>query len=241
MMTGDATPSVAPPRDERGMRFPTFLREVLAVILGIVLALGADAWWEDRQEAERGRALRASIRAELEGDSVMRAALRTDAARGVAAMNRILVQIHGSGEPDLDSIRADLQQAMSLTARAEGLETYGAALSSGEIRFLEAPGLERALSGYAEAVEVLRHNDTFFLETVTVGEFGRAVARHGGLIQLVGRSARYPSDLANALADPSFRGGLEMLSFVWGNRVLQVQGLEAASDTVLVHFDGNGR
>lgn len=224
----------------RTLRLPTFVRELLAVILGILLALAGDAWWEDRQEARRGLELRDAIRNELLADSVMRNGMITDTERGFGAMQRLLAQIHGP-DPDADSVLTHMGNVMGLTAQADGLETYRAAVSSGDVRLLRDPELERALSIYDEVVGVLSRNNDFFLETVTTGEFGRGLARHGGLIQIMGRSPRYERSLDEALADPGFRGGLEMLSYVWQNRSAQSQGLQQAADSLLAVLDRRAR
>ena len=56
--------------------WPRLLVEGLVIVVSILLAFAIDAWWEDRQEAEKARLQIERVVAELESNAVLIAALR---------------------------------------------------------------------------------------------------------------------------------------------------------------------
>jgi len=215
--------------------------EGLAIVVGILLALGADAWWERRADIARERALLADLEAEfiVTGREITEAInWHGDNERG----SRRLYQIALSEQPlpgviQLDSlIRIAMVDARSFNA---GDGAYRALMSSGDLRFLRDDSLRYALAGWegvlADAIEdeawVFRDVQQEFVPYL----MGRL--HLGGIyaVQLEGEILEHSSIRAyeTLLRDLRFQNYL--LTKVNGEAVIQreLSDLQAAADQII--------
>ena len=142
-------------RPSRVLSAPTLgraLAEIAIIVAGVLIALGADAWWTERQDDERGRAYLARIAEDLRDDQAM--FLRTaeeDAERMVAADAYLRWVEHD------DDIPADSVRRMILLTQAGMLYPLRAATwkdlaSSGGLPLIEDPEVRNLLLGYYESI-----------------------------------------------------------------------------------------
>ena len=128
---------------------PRLLRlgtEFIVVVFGVLVALGADAWWDRRSERELERYYLEAISADLLADSV---ALRFTTDR-VEAMRPLYLDslVHGEGTFERDEagpqiVMLRLGPALKLTS-----PTFDDLVSSGNLRVIRSPELRTALRGY---------------------------------------------------------------------------------------------
>ncbi len=133
--------------------------EGLAILLSILLALGADAWWDRRGDLEREQSLLDDLEAEF-------IATQEEIGRSIEwheqnerDSRRLYLIAVGEeaapGTPQLDTlVRAAMVDARSFNA-ADGV--YRAVVSAGDFRFVQDDSLRYALAGWesvlADALE----------------------------------------------------------------------------------------
>lgn len=154
------------------------LREFMVIVAGVLAALGAQAWWENRQEREREHAYLVQLFADTrENERRLAEAIAEDSVSGLATA-RTLTALEGSGPtPAPDT----LVQWISLAGRASDFKpltgTYRALLGTGDLRLLRNDTLRALLVTYAASMDSERDRFQQLRGVVlnTIGPFARAV------------------------------------------------------------------
>jgi hypothetical protein len=147
-----------------------FLRELIVIVLGVLIALAVDAAWSYRQERMQEREHIEALIGDFEED---RARLSEVAARfdTIAAAAEALTSLgpRREGAPSADSLGRLLRNAV----RGDRFEPRSAARTdlevSGGLRVLRDARLRRELSTYTSELDRIRNRTETFLEQTNTG------------------------------------------------------------------------
>lgn len=149
----DNSPAPAPvpaPVARRWATLRSAVREFAIIVAGVLVALGAQAWWEHSQELEReGEYLEQLLVDTRENERRLGRAVSEDSASAVA-LAAVVDALTGSGPaPPADSLHGAIAQAGSRADFKPVTGTYGALLSTGDLRLIRNDSLRSALVNYA--------------------------------------------------------------------------------------------
>ena len=225
-------------------RLGGLLREVAVIVVGVSVALGADAMYErQRDKAERDRILR-SFRADLRLDS---AEFASAFGPTEGATSRLLAMIDNpSAVVDPIDLAAALRESIFYPGGLKEAATYREVTATGRISLIEDEALRGSLLRYyARSFTGLPPEMWAAYVADVHGAYERTLRRHLGsafleLVQCRSRATDYeacltpPSariDLAALRADPDFVEGLVGMA-LWagrfGNLIGRQRGLHEA-------------
>jgi hypothetical protein len=111
--------------------------EVGILFAGALLALGADAWWDERQERREEAAYIASIRDDLAANAVALDELEMRYRQIMAADSALLAHLQGTGtELEGDSLLYVTLRAFTMHYFRPTLGTYHDMIGSGSLRLI---------------------------------------------------------------------------------------------------------
>ncbi|MFC1574753.1 hypothetical protein ACFL5A_02140 [Gemmatimonadota bacterium] len=142
----DARTSPSPVR-----HFLSAMREVALIVMGVLIALGADSAWQYRQDRLEEKEILQSIRGEMLGDT-LQLQWRILMHRGIdVTVERILADWEAAGSPVTipDSILIQLFRRPTFQPTLSALE---ASLASGRFNLIQNPRLREALAGWPRDV-----------------------------------------------------------------------------------------
>jgi hypothetical protein len=153
-------PSRAPAEPPRRLRMPrgagwrTALREFLVIVAGVLAALGAQAWWEGRQEREREQEYLHQLLADVrENEHRLNDAIREDSA-GAHALSRVMRAMQAPEPlPAADSLLAWILRAGAASDFQPLTGTSGALLMTGDLRLVRNDTLRARLVAYSATLE----------------------------------------------------------------------------------------
>jgi hypothetical protein len=161
-----STPSPAP-FSELG-RWRGALREFVVIVAGVLAALGAQAWWEGREERGRERDYLAQLHADTrENERRLDDAIAVDSAAGRAA-ERLTAALYGPGPlPPADTVLRWIGDRTLASSDFQPLSgTYGALLATGDIRLIRTDSLRALLVAYDATLAHEQAMLRLFLEQV---------------------------------------------------------------------------
>ena len=132
--------------------WPRILAEGLVIVVSVLVALGADAWWDGRQDRREEWSRLSAVRVELGdayasyGDLLATIAARTDRIAEVLAQTND----YDGNEHRLDSLFFRLGPLTDPTPPTVALDD---AISAGALGLIESAEMRRALARYHAAVE----------------------------------------------------------------------------------------
>lgn len=141
------------------------LAEGVVIVVSVLLALSADAWWATQQDASRAREHLLALSRDFEQMST-----RIDSSLSVteAALNGAssLVPQLLSEAPELaaDSARARLFPLLTFEVFSPSTGAYSALVGSGELGLIESVALKRALSDFFGGFEDVRVSERVMVE-----------------------------------------------------------------------------
>jgi hypothetical protein len=139
--------------------------EVGILFAGALLALGADAWWDERQERREEAAYIASIRDDLAANAVALDELEMRYRQIMAADSALLAHLQGTGtELEGDSLLYVTLRAFTMHYFRPTLGTYHDMIGSGSLRLIRDRDIRDGLASFAEDVEVLQGAINLLLE-----------------------------------------------------------------------------
>jgi hypothetical protein len=145
------------------------LAELTLIVLGVLIALGANSWWENRSDRQRERSYLRQLLADVSETEVrLQQSIRIDSAN-LALVSRFLDaagEFH-AGEVDRAAAPpADSLGSWAVTAYASFIPlsgTYSALVQDGAIQLLRSDSLRFHIIAYAATIasaqEVLRHTE----------------------------------------------------------------------------------
>jgi hypothetical protein len=138
--------------DTSGWR--TAAREFAVIVTGVLVALGAQAWWESREERQREQEYLRQLLSEIRvNEARLVDAIRQDSVGG-AAVDRALEVIDGNGPlPPADSMVSWVSRAGSASDFKPLSGTYRALLGTGDLRLVRNDSLRALIVTYAAAMD----------------------------------------------------------------------------------------
>ena len=188
-------------------------REFTMLVVGVLIALSADAWWQERQARSEIDLLLDALVTELEEN---RAELTSALQRRVRLVeqNRALVEVFNDGAPypSVDSITPLVFSALGGRPPTLGFGAYDVLLARGSTEFVPADFLVRLTSHVGSARVGMRSDD--HVREGVIEDITDAIARNGGFLtttrQQFRRTRGLPSpanelDVAGLLGDPELQ------------------------------------
>jgi hypothetical protein len=131
-----------------------FGAEFLVVVAGILVALGLQAWWQDRQDASRGAEYERQLLSDVrETQRSLRESIVIDRAHSQVT-NVLARALYTPGTPTRGQALGWLQSYSGWTADPRPvLGNVNALIQTGEIRLVSNPTLRRAIISYASVME----------------------------------------------------------------------------------------
>jgi hypothetical protein len=216
-------------REAAGLSLPwkRLIAEMAVIVAGVLIALGADSWWERRQERRQAedylqqllvdfRTTERRLQGAIEGDT------RTSEVAG-----RVIDRAFRGQFPPTDSL--DLPTGYQFFHPLTG--TLTALVQGGDLRLLESDTLRFELVKYSSLIEhtetILRHTETLIWNSTERLALGRA--RHSQ--SALRRSANAGSgwgrvDVAGALNDPEIISALQVQAMASQIRLFNLRLLE---------------
>lgn len=158
-------------RFPRNARWKHALAEFVLIVAGVLAALGADAWWENRQDHERERTYLAQLVADTRGnerrleEALAQEQMQLEATKAVLGALRSAEPISG------DSARAWLtRRAFYYSDPRLLLGTFEALLQTGDLNLLRDDQVRSAVIAYANQVNA------------DMAEFGRWIEASSSLV-----------------------------------------------------------
>lgn len=129
------------------------LLETAIIVAGVLIALGADAWWDSRQELEERGALLSALTRDFRSTR-NRLAPILEQARSHAAQSGgyIDIVLQGRDVPD-DSLRALIGALGEITYFEPEMASYRTALSDGSIGLVRDDTLLQALADFEQGLD----------------------------------------------------------------------------------------
>jgi hypothetical protein len=127
-----------------------FAAELLVVVAGILVALGLQAWWQERQDTSRGAEYERQILSDVRvSERALRESIAFDAAH-YSATRLLSTALYDSDIPTRDQALQWLQSYTGWTADPRPiLGNVNALIQTGEIRLVSDPSARRAIISYA--------------------------------------------------------------------------------------------
>lgn len=144
----------------RSGNWQSLLLELVVVIVGVIIALGVDSWWEERQERQSERQHLVELEAEFT-ENIRRLDQTIHAIETNMSAARSLIGVLEDSRP-----RPDDEELMQLTWDAFGFPVYNPLfsaydnlVSTGEIRLIRNDMLKRNLAAFRANFDSLQNRD----------------------------------------------------------------------------------
>ena len=188
--------------------------EVFIIVVGIGLALSADAWWDDLQQDKRVRQHLTSLVRDFEQMSARADSSLTTATTAVAAGKKLQAAFNPGGPPlEPDSALAWVSRLLTYEVFSPGVGGYEALVASGDLEHLGNQELKRNLGEFFGSFEDMRVSERFLLEAQAQLIREEVFARYVGVERILGPFVE---------GFPSLRGApVDM----WGSSPILVNGL----------------
>lgn len=130
------------------------LREFAIVVLGVMAALGAQAWWEYHSERGRETAYLRQLNADArETELRLESAIRDDSIAAEATTRALAAMDGDAARPSADSLKTWIIDAGRSAEFRPLLGTYRAMVGTGDLRLIRNDSLRAALISYAASLE----------------------------------------------------------------------------------------
>jgi hypothetical protein len=209
------------------------LREFAIIVAGVLAALGAQAWWQHREDVGRERDyLRQLLADTRENGRRLDEAVARDSVTGVDAA-RLAAALYRPGPlPPPDTLLAWFTDAPVFSASDFRPLTgsYTALLTTGDIRLIRTDTLRSRLVGYEARLESERESLRFFFEQAfsDPGRLARALPfMRGTFIRDGGRprTGAAAIDWAKIRGDPEVAAIMFSIQAANANRVAHLRGM----------------
>ncbi|MEQ1857002.1 MAG: hypothetical protein ABL963_11045 [Longimicrobiales bacterium] len=190
----------APPAPAAPFRWATKAAEVMVIVVGILVALAGDAWWDGRVERREEREAIASLQNEFTASlrEVESASARHQ--ESAEAIRRLLAWTGPQPRlPGGDTVAVALNDAIgTYTTYNDRRGVLEGVIASGGLRLIQNDSLRAMLAGWPAVVEDLTEDEVLAMEL-----------RNGELLPYVYRlvpmdGSRFPRDFEALFADPYF-------------------------------------
>jgi hypothetical protein len=155
----EEAPPVEPPRRNRLLRssgggWNSAVREFVVIVAGVLVALGAQSWWENRQERQREQEYLQQLLADTrENERRLNEAIAQDSISG-QAITRVLRALQAPDAlPPTDSLVRWILRAGRASDFQPLTGTSGAMMMTGDLRLVRNDSLRSRLVAYSAVLE----------------------------------------------------------------------------------------
>jgi hypothetical protein len=223
-------------REAAGLSLPwkRLIAELAVIVAGVLIALGADSWWEHRQENRRAaeyleqllvdfRSTERQIQNAIAGDT-----RKFDAASGV------IDRAYRGRFPPADSL--ELPTGYDFFLPPTG--TLTALVQGGDLRLLDSDTLRYALVAYASLIDdiktVLRHSETMIWNSTERVILGRSRHSQSASRRAANAGSGWgPVDVAGTLNDPEIMSALQVQVAASQIRLFNLRRLEKPTSRLI--------
>jgi hypothetical protein len=151
-------------------RWRRAIRDVVLIVVGVLIALAANAWWQTREDEERARNYIDQLLADVrENERALRSAFQLDSTTA-DGMQGLLSALDRVTAPPQDSLRMWMQRPpIFYSDPRPRLGTVDALIETGDIRLFRDEGLRTAVIAYASAMEEERAEATRAIDVLVPG------------------------------------------------------------------------
>ena len=186
------------------------IAELAVIVAGVLIALGADSWWEQRQERRQAEEYLQQLLVDFRAtERRLRDAIAAD-TRSLEFASRVVDRAFRGQFPPADSL--DLRTGYHFFHPLTG--TLTALVQGGDLRLLDVDTLRFELVAYWSLIDetqtVLRHTETMIWNSTERIAAGRARHSQSAARRASNGSGWGQVDVAGALNDPEVISALQV-------------------------------
>lgn len=224
-------------RWQEGLRW--FLPEFLVIVVGVLVALGIDAWWDERADREREAAYLDQLAADLSTTEVdLEGALDGFMTRALAAA-QFARAYWQQPRPTMDELAPAIRELATSRRYRPVLGTIHALISTGDLTLIESLDMRARLVAYSEWAQariddIERFDATYFRPAVStlsarinmpelVAPLVRAESTASEPLanDIPGQPAPFPNDIEALLADRALYQAAYQMAVTHRNQAYQ--------------------
>ena len=200
-------------RELAGLSLPwkRLIAELAVIVVGVLIALGMDSWWEQRQERQKAEEYLQQLLVDFrETERNIQNAIAGDTEKFESA-NRIIDRAFRGQFPPADSL--ELPTGYHYFPPLTG--TLTALVQGGDLRLLDSDTLRFELVAYSSLIDdieiVLRHSETLIWNSTERLALGRARHSQSASRRTANDGSGWGQvDVASALNDPEVISALQL-------------------------------
>ena len=214
----------------------SYLADLVVIILGIIIALSLDAWWQNKQDRKREQEYLMSLYNDF---AISLEVLYSDLNKQYVYRDdviKILSTIHGEKEFNSDSIKIWLANGSNPSEIKLTDGTYNSLINSGNLNLITNEVLSNKLASYGSATQkeitAAKRQADVFNELAMTGFFMEEIGYFSiysdslKLKRQLPLSNNFPIDLKKLILDRRFN------SFVTHNYILRKNNIEPLINTI---------
>lgn len=218
--------------------------ESILIVISILVALGIDSWWDDRQEARQRAQLVQSLIQDFEATK-SRLEASISEANGLIERSRAFLDGLADGErQSLETMRHNIGGAFSRIDFEPALSAYEAAVATGQIGLLDSPDLMESITGFNQARHYYEMHDRIGAEIFYLGPIWELRREIGSLRILFRDPATYPVHLSRSdeqyraiYASPLTYAAIEAMSTAHRNTSNSLTSMLNEVDKALIELE----
>jgi hypothetical protein len=216
-------------REAAGLSLPwrRLIAELAVIVAGVLIALGADSWWEQRQERRRAEEyLQQLLNDFRQTERQLQSAIAGDTEK-FASASQVIDRAYRGRFPPTDSL--ELPTGYHFFRPLTG--TLTALVQGGDLRLLDSDTLRFELVAYSSLIDdidtVLRHSETMIWNSTERVILGRARHSQSALRRAASDGSGWGEvDVAGALNDPEVISALQVQATASQIRLFNLRRLE---------------
>ncbi len=141
---------------QRLLNWRTALGELIIIVVGILIALTIDSWWEERENRIEETAHITSLKAEVEVNLIELYSVIASTNQYTISTRTLIKIIDGHQDtPSSDTLKELIWDSFSYSAYSPLLTTYDNLLSTGGIQLLQDEKLKLDLARFKASIDIL--------------------------------------------------------------------------------------
>jgi hypothetical protein len=218
--------------------------EGAVIVISILLALAADAWWESRQQAQHRAELIVALRLDFESTKG-----RLDEsiawADSLIGLSGAFLELARDAETvPLDSLRSLLWGAFQAIEFEPALSSYEAAIATGDLRLVQEPRLLEALAEFRQGQSYFDGQSRVAADLFYLGATWELRREIGSLFVLTRDASEYPPqfrrsgpELRELMAAPEVFASIETITTANRNIRRALNRMRSAASDVITILD----
>ena len=210
------------------------IAELAVIVAGVLIALGVNSWWEQRQEDRRAEEYLEQLLVDFrETERGLKGAIAGD-TKNFESASRVIDRAYRGRFPPTDSL--ELPTGYYFFRPLTG--TFTALVQGGDLRLLDSDTLRFELVKYLATMDdiekVLRHTETMIWNSTERVILGRARHSQSALRRAAnGGSGWGQIDVAGALNDPEIISALQVQATASQVRLFNLRRLEKPTSRLI--------